>query len=161
MADADDTLPRCHRSLGGFALKLKIKPNAAISITILTPLLSNRQMLPWTELLENEHLFHVLPAVSSGRELIEFLNNQVEPPSNLTFFYQELKEGGCLSASGRGFAGMYHCIAYIASLLTSEHVVKDFKEGLDMPDIEGICQIDKVLEIFKANHFFMHHLNLC
>ena len=148
--------------LGDFASKLKIEPNAAISITILTPLLSNKWMLPWTELLKNESLFPALPAVSSGRELIEFLNNQVEPPSNLTFFYQELKEGGRLSASGRGFAGGYHCEAYIASLLTSsEHDVKDFKEGLDMPDIEGICQIDEVLEIFKASHFFMHHLNLC
>ena len=54
---------------------------------------------------------------------------------------------------------MYHCEAYIASLLTSlEHDVKDFKEGLDT---EGIRQIDVVLEIFKASHFFMHHLNLC
>ena len=100
--------------------------------------------------------------VSSGRYLIEFLNNPVEVPSNLISFYQELKEGGCLSASERGFAGMYHCKAYIASLLTSsEHDVKNFKEGLDTPDIEGICQIDVVLEIFKASHFFMHHLNLC
>ena len=92
-----------------------------------------------------ERFFPALPAVSSGRELIEFLNlnNQVEPPSNLAFFYQQLKEGGCLSASGRSFAGGYHCKAYIASLLTSsERDVKDFKEGLDMPDIEGICQID-------------------
>ena len=140
--------------LGDFASKLKIKPDTAISITILTPLLSNKWMLPWTELLKNKHLLPVLPAVSSGRGLIEFLNNPVKPPSNLTFFYQELKEGGCLSASGRGFAGAYHCKAYIASLLTSsEHDVKDFKEGLDMPDIEGICQIDEVLEIFKASHF--------
>ena len=124
--------------LGDFAPKLKIEPDAAISITILTPLLSNKWMLPWTELLENKHFFPVLPAVSSGRELIEFLNNPVKPPSNLALFYQELKEGGCLSASGRGFAGMYHCKAYIASLLTSsEHDVKDFKEGLDIPDIEG------------------------
>ena len=91
--------------------------------------------------------------VSSGRELIEFLNNQVEPPSNLAFFYQQLKEGGCLSSSG-SFAGGYHCEAYIASFLTSsEHDVKYFKEGLDMPDIEGICQIDEVLENFKAGHF--------
>ena len=76
------------------------------------------------------------------------------PPSNLAFFYQQLKEGGCLSASRRSFAGGYHCEAYIASLLTSsEHDVKDFKEGLDMPDTEGICQIDEVLEIFKASHF--------
>ena len=95
----------------------------------------------------------MLPAVSSGRELIEFLNNQVEPLSNLTFFYQQLKEGGHLSASG-SFAGGYHCKAYIASLLTSlERDVKNFKEGLDMPDIEGICQIDEVLENFKAGHF--------
>ena len=144
--------------LGDFASKLKIKPDAAISITILTPPLSNRQMLPWTKLLENKRLFPALPAVSSGRELIEFLNNPVKP----RLFYQELKEGGCLSASGRGFAGAYHCKAYIASLLTSsEHDVKDFKEGLDTPDIEGICQIDEELEIFKASHFFMHHLNLC
>ena len=84
--------------LGDFASKLKFEPNAAISITILTPPLSNKQMLPWTELLENKRLFPELPAVSSGRELIEFLNNSVEPLSNLTFFYQELKEGGCLSA---------------------------------------------------------------
>ena len=110
-----------------FALKLKIEPNAAISITILTPLLSNKQMLPWTELLKNERLFPVLPVVSSGRELIEFLNNQVKPLSNLAFFYQQLKEGGHLSASGRSFAGRYHCEAYIASLLTSsERDVKDF-----------------------------------
>ena len=110
-------------------------------------------MLPWTKLLENKRLFPALPAVSSGRELIEFLNNQVEPLSNLAFFYQQLKEGGRLSASG-SFAGRYHCEAYIASLLTSsEHDVKDFKEGLDTPDIEGICQIDEVLEIFKAGHF--------
>ena len=103
-----------------------------------------------------EHFFPVLPAVSSGRELIEFLNlnNQVEPPSNLAFFYQQLKEGGRLSASGRSFAGGYHCEAYIVSLLTSsERDVKDFKEGLDTPDIKGICQIDEVLEIFKASHF--------
>ena len=93
--------------LGDFALKLKIKPDAAISITILTPPLSNKWMLPWTKLLENKSLFPVLPVVSSGRELIEFLNNPVEPLSNLTFFYQELKEGGCLSASGRGFTGTY------------------------------------------------------
>ena len=122
-------------------------------------------MLPWTKLLENKRLFPALPAVSSGRNLIEFLDNPVEVPSNLAFFYQELKEGGHLSASGRGFAGAYHCEAYIASLLTSsERDVKDFKEGLDTPDIEGICQIDEVLEkleIFKASHFFMHHLNLC
>ena len=92
--------------------------------------------------------------VSSGRELIEFLNNQVEPLSNFAFFYQQLKEGGCLSASGRSFAGGYYCEAYIASLLTSsEHDVKNFKEGLDTPDIEGICQIDEVLENFKAGHF--------
>ena len=117
--------------LGDFAPKLKIEPDAAISITILTPLLSNKWMLPWTELLENEHLFHVLPAVSSGRDLIEFLNNPVKVLSNLVSFYQELKEGGHLSASERGFAGMYHCEAYIASLLTSsERDVKDFKEGL-------------------------------
>ena len=148
--------------IGGFASKPKIEPDTAISITILTPPLSNRQMIPLTKLLENEHLFPVLPAVSSGRELIEFLNNSVEPLSNLAFFYQELKEGGCLSASGRCFAGMYHCKAYIASFLTSsEHDVKDFKEGLDTPDIEGICQIDDVLENFKASHFSMHHLNLC
>ena len=139
--------------LGGFALKLKIEPDAAISITILTPPLSNRWMIPWTELLENKHLFPVLPVVFSGRDLIEFLNNQVEPLSNLAFFYQQLKEGGRLSASG-SFAGRYHCEAYIASLLTSsEHDVKDFKEGLDAPDIEGICQIDEVLENFKAGHF--------
>ena len=103
-----------------------------------------------------ERFFPVLPVVSSGRELIEFLNlnNQVEPPSNLAFFYQQLKEGGCLSASGRSFAGGYHCEAYIASLLTSlERDVKDFKEGLDTPDIEGICRIDEVLENFKAGHF--------
>ena len=57
------------------------------------------------------------------------------------------------------FAGVYHCKAYIASLLTSSECdVKDFKEGLDT---EGICQIDVVLENFKASHFFMHHLNLC
>ena len=112
-------------------------------------------------MLENKRLFPALPAVSSGRELIEFLNNQVEPLSNLAFFYQEFKEGGHLSASG-SFAGRHHCEAYIASLLTSsERDVKDFKEGLDMPDIEGICQIDEVLENFKASHFFMHHLNLC
>ena len=112
-------------------------------------------------MLENKRLFPALPAVSSGRELIEFLNNSVKPPSNLAFFYQELKEGGCLSASG-GFTGVYHCKAYIASLLMSlECDVKDFKEGLDTPDIEGICQIDEVLENFKASHFFMHHLNLC
>ena len=61
--------------LGDFASKLKIEPDAAISITILTPLLSNKWMLPWTELLENECLFPALPVVSSGRELIEFLNN--------------------------------------------------------------------------------------
>ena len=143
--------------LNGFASKLKNKPDAAISITILTPLLSNKQMLPWTELLENERLFPVLPAVSSGRDLIEFLNNPVninEVPSNIVSFYQELKEGGCFSASGRGYAGTYHCKAYITSLLTSsEHDVKDFKEGLDTPDIEGICQIDEVLENFKAGHF--------
>ena len=136
-----------------FASKLKIEPDAAISITILTPPLSNKRMLPWTELLKNERFFPALPAVSSGRELIEFLNNQVEPLSNLAFFYQQLKEGGCLSASG-SFAGRYHCEAYIASLLTSsERDVKDFKEGLDMPDIEGICQIDEVLENFKVGHF--------
>ena len=59
----------------------------------------------------------------------------------------------------RGFAGVYHCEAYISSLLTSlEHDVKDLKEGLDT---EGIHQIDVVLENFKASHFFMHHLNLC
>ena len=145
--------------LGGFALKPKIEPNTAISITILTPPLSNRQMTPWTKLLENEHLFSALPAVSSGRDLIEFLNNPVEVLSNLISFYQELKEGGCLSASERGFAGMYHCKAYIASLLTSSECdVKDFKEGLDT---EGIHQIDVMLEKFKASHFFMHHLNLC
>ena len=142
--------------LGDFASKLKIKPDAAISITILTPPLSNRQMLPWTKLLENKRLFPALPAVSSGRDLIEFLNNQVKVPSNLVSFYQELKEGGCLSASERGFTGVYHCEAYIASLLTSSEC--DFKEGLDT---EGICQIDVVLENFKASHFFMHHLNLC
>ena len=137
--------------LGDFASKLKIKPDAAISITILTPLLSNKRMLPWTKLLENKCLFPALPVVSSGRDLIEFLNNPVKVPSNLTFFYQELKEGGCLSASERGFAGMYHCEAYIASLLTSlEHDVKHFKEGLDT---EGIHQIDVVLESFKASHF--------
>ena len=73
--------------LGDFASKLKIEPDAAISITILTPLLSNKWMLPWTELLENKHFFPVLPAVSSGRELIEFLNNQVEPLSNFAFFF--------------------------------------------------------------------------
>ena len=110
-------------------------------------------MLPWTELLKNEHFFPVVPAVSSGRDLIEFLNNQVEPLSNLTFFYWQLKEGGHLSASG-SFAGGYHCEAYIASLPTSsKRDVKDFKEGLDTPDIEGICQIDEVLENFKAGHF--------
>ena len=98
----------------------------------------------------------------AAHERKESLNNPVEVPSNLAFFYQELKEGGHLSASGRGFAGTYHCEAYIASLLTSSELdVKDFKEGLDMPDIEGICQIDEVLENFKASHFFMHHLNLC
>ena len=32
--------------LGGFALKLKIEPDAAISITILTPPLSNRWVIP-------------------------------------------------------------------------------------------------------------------
>ena len=139
--------------LHDFASKLKIKPDAAISFTILTPPLSNKWMLPWTELLKNEHFFPALPAVSSGRELIEFLNDQVEPLSNLAFFYQQLKEGGCLSASG-SFTGRYHCEAYIASLLTSsERDVKDFKEGLDTPDIEGICLIDEVLEIFKAGHF--------
>ena len=139
--------------LGDFASKLKIEPDTAISITILTPPLSNKWMLSWTELLENEHLFPVLPAVSSGRELIEFLNNSVKLLSNLAFFYQ-VKEDGCLSASGRGFAGTYHCEAYIASLLTSSECdVKDFKEGLDMPDIEGICQIDEVLENFKAGQF--------
>ena len=138
--------------LNGFASKVKNEPDAAISITILTPPLSNKRMLPWTKLLENEHFFPALPVVSSGRELIEFLNNQVEPPSNLAFFYQELKEGGCLSSSG-SLTGGYHCEAYIASLLTSEHDVKVFKEGLDTPDIEGICQIDEVLENFKAGHF--------
>ena len=94
--------------------------------------------------------------------MVEFLNNPVKVLSNLAFFYQELKEGGRLSASGRGFTGAYHCKAYIASLLTSSECdVKDFKEGLDMPDIKETCQIDMVLEIFKASHFFMHHLNLC
>ena len=53
-----------------FASKLKIEPNAAISITILTPPLSNKWMLLWTELLKNERFFPALPAVSSGRELI-------------------------------------------------------------------------------------------
>ena len=143
--------------LGGFASKPKIKPNAAISIMVLTPLLSNRQMIPWTELPENERLFPAIPVVSSGRDLIEFLNNPVninEVLSNIISFYQKLKEGGRFSASGRGFAGTYHCEAYIASLLTSlERDVKDFKEGLDTPDIEGICQIGEVLEIFKAGHF--------
>ena len=139
--------------LNVFALKLKIEFDAAISITILTPLLSNKWMLSWTELLKNERFFPAVPTVSSGRELFEFLlNNQVEPPSNLAFFYRQLKEGGRLSASG-SFAGGYHCKAYIASLLTSEHDVKDFKEGLDMPDIEWICQIDEVLENFMAGHF--------
>ena len=63
--------------LHDFASKLKIEPNAAISITVLTPSLSNRQMIPWTELPENKHLFPVIPVVSSGRDLIEFLNNPV------------------------------------------------------------------------------------
>ena len=139
--------------LDDFALKLKNTSDAAISITILTPPLSNKRMLSWTKLLKNERFFPAVPMVSSGRELFEFLNNQVEPPSNLTFFYRQLKEGGRLSASG-SFAGRYHCEAYIASLLTSSECdVKDFKEGLDMPDIEGICQIDEVLENFKAGHF--------
>ena len=140
--------------LGGFALKPKIEPDTAISITILTPPLSNRWMIPWTEFLENERLFPALPAVSSGRDLIEFLNKPVninEVPSNIISFYQELKEGGHFSASGRGFAGAYHCKAYIASLLTSsERDVKDFKEGLD---IEGSVRLMRCWKILRQVTF--------
>ena len=51
----------------------------------------NRKSNPTlTKLLENECLFPALPAVSSGRDLIEFLNNPVEVPSNLVSFYQEV-----------------------------------------------------------------------
>ena len=38
--------------LNGFASKLKNDPDPAISITILTPPLSNKQMLSWTKLLK-------------------------------------------------------------------------------------------------------------
>ena len=49
--------------LNVFALKLKIEPDAAISITILTPPLSNKQMLSWTELLKKQAL---LPCSTCG-----------------------------------------------------------------------------------------------
>ena len=42
--------------LNVFASKLKIESDAAISITILTPPLSNKRMLSWTELLKKRAL---------------------------------------------------------------------------------------------------------
>jgi hypothetical protein len=47
----------------------------ALSITILSPPLPDKQMLPWTELLENDRFFPTLPGESSGKDFVKFLTN--------------------------------------------------------------------------------------
>lgn len=55
-----------------------------ISITILSPPLPDKQMLPWTDLLENERYFPTLTGYPSGNDFITFLKTSCQadiPPT--------------------------------------------------------------------------------
>jgi hypothetical protein len=136
----------------------------AISITIITPPVPNKMMLPWSDLLENKRLFPTLDGEPSGKDFVEFLKNKsnrdLEPMSIQKVFYNSLDTGPL--KTGRGFSGTHHCEAFIASLLTLEPLepyVSDFEDQVNTGvDIE---RIKVLLDKIKACHFFMNRLNLC
>lgn len=55
-------------------LRKSINPGA-FSITLLSPPAPVKEMLPWTDLLKNEHFFPTLPNESSGEDFITFLKS--------------------------------------------------------------------------------------
>jgi hypothetical protein len=78
-------------------------------------------------------------------------------------FFENLRVGG-LHHGGK-FLGMYHCEAYIASLLTFCHQFREQSSGLDIEELSeqdpNTIQVKGLLTKIMVSQVFLHCLNPC